>query len=130
MTLDAAYGAAHSRISIDVAVSTAVKEYATRFNGNAHKPELSQEILSRAQRYGKTVLVSRDSAIGGECEREMELEAEEEEEVEREVARMPPRKETDWNYATALTVNSPSQLSTTLKVGYNVTRRDMFSSCF
>ena len=76
-------------------------------------------MLSRAQRYGKTVFISRDSAIGGECEREMELELEEEEEVEREVEKMPPREETDWDYAAALAVNSPNQLSTTVKVGNN-----------
>lgn len=116
MTLDAAYGMGYRRISVANAVSTAVDQHTRRFNSDVHKPELSRGILSRAQRYGKTVFISRDSAIGGECEREMELELEEEEEVEREVAKMLPREETDWDYVTALAVESPSQLSTTVKV--------------
>eukprot|EP00903_Cladosiphon_okamuranus_P011180 g10551.t1 len=112
LTLDAAYGAGYRRISVDNAVATAVDQYAKRFKGDIYKPELSAGILSRVQRYGATVLMSRDSAIGGECEREIELEMEQEEEVEREVAKMTPRKETDWDYTTVLVVNSPGKLPT------------------
>lgn len=116
MTLDAAYGAGYRRISVDDAVRTTVDQLTNRFEGDVHKPKLSEGILSRARQYGRTVFVSRDSAVGGECEREMELEHEHEEEVEREVAKMPPRKETEWDYAAALTMHSPSELSTIVKV--------------
>lgn len=54
VTLDAAYGAGFRQISVDGAVRTAIEQYTTRFNVEVHKPELSEGILSRAQRYGKT----------------------------------------------------------------------------
>lgn len=116
LTLDAAYGAGCRRISVEDAVGTAVDQYTTRFNGDVHMPELSRGILSRAQQYGKTVRIPPDSVLEGECEREMELELEAEVEVEREVAKMPPREEIDWDYATALAANSPVELSATVKV--------------
>lgn len=57
------------------------------------------------------MFVSRDSALEGECEREMELELEEEEEVERQVAKMQPYEEIDWDYTAALTMHSLSEVS-------------------
>lgn len=109
MTLDAAYGRAYRQISVDSAVSVAVDQHDARFKGDVHMLEISEGIASRAGRYGKTVLVARDAAMGGECEREMELETEEEEGVERQVAKVVPREEVDWDYAAALSAISPGQ---------------------
>ncbi|CAM9957051.1 unnamed protein product, partial [Ectocarpus sp. 4 AP-2014] len=115
-TLDAAYGAGYTRATVDSAVSMSVDQFRTRCKGDVHKPQLCQEIAARASQYGKTVYTSRSSAIEGECEREMELELEEEEEVERHVAKMLPREETDWPYASVLSVESPHQLPSSAKV--------------
>eukprot|EP00752_Nemacystus_decipiens_P003638 g3353.t1 len=115
LTLDAAYGAGHRLFPVDKMVRQAVEKI-SRHKGDVHMPELSKDILSRTGRYGKTVIVSRDSALGGECEREMDLALEEEEEVEREVPKRTPRQETDWEYATALAVESLDQLLATVKV--------------
>ncbi|CAM9708595.1 unnamed protein product, partial [Scytosiphon promiscuus] len=111
LTLDDAYGAAYKQVSVHHAVSTAVTRHLARFNGDVHMPELSRGIASRAERYGKTVIVSRDANIGGECEREMELEVEEEEEVERQIAKVMPFSEVDWDFAAALSANSADQVS-------------------
>lgn len=116
LTLDAAYGKAFRQISVDNAVSVAVHHHVASFEGDVHMPELSEKIASRAGLYGKTVFVGRDAAIGGECEREMELEMEEEKEVERQVAKMSPRKELDWDYDAALLAVSPGKISSTATV--------------
>ncbi|CAM9452387.1 unnamed protein product [Ectocarpus fasciculatus] len=116
MTLDAAYGGAYRRISVHDAVSAAAGKHDARFRGDVHMPQLSKGIASRAEQYGKNVFVSRDEAIGGECEREMELEQEEEEEVERQIAKMVPRKEVDWDYAAVLSARPPSEIVDMAKV--------------
>ncbi|CAN0036131.1 unnamed protein product, partial [Scytosiphon promiscuus] len=116
LTLDDAYGAAFKQISVHHAVSTAVTRHLARFNGDVHMPELSKGIASRAERYGKSVLVSRDANIGGECEREMELEVEEEEEVERQVAKVMPFSEFDWDFAAALSAHSADQVSVQVRL--------------
>lgn len=116
LTLDAAYGAGYRPITVDDAARTVAMQYTARFKRDIHKLELFEGILSRTRLYGATEFVSRDSTLGGECEREMELELEEEEEVERQVAKMRPRKEIDWDYSAALSMHSLTEVSKIAKV--------------
>lgn len=115
LTLDAAYGAGYRPITVDDAARTVAMQYTARFERDI-KLELVEGILSRTRLYGATEFVSRDSTLGGECEREMELELEEEEEVERQVAKMRPRKEIDWDYSAALSMHSLTEVSKIAKV--------------
>ncbi|KAG1681316.1 hypothetical protein FOA52_007362 [Chlamydomonas sp. UWO 241] len=50
------------------------------------------------------------SMVDRECEREAEREEEEEEEVERQLSKLAPAEETDWDYAAALFARSPGTM--------------------
>ncbi|KAG2496538.1 hypothetical protein HYH03_005361 [Edaphochlamys debaryana] len=65
--------------------------------------EMAERIVQLAGVHGQGHAVVAGGRADEECERELEQEEEEEEEVERQVARVNPRKETDWNLAAAVT---------------------------
>ena len=60
--------------------------------------------------YGKEFTFSA-RGCDEECERELEMEIEEEEELEVEVPMMTPLQERSWDYTSALSCQSPTQLS-------------------
>ncbi|KAG1658901.1 hypothetical protein FOA52_012577 [Chlamydomonas sp. UWO 241] len=68
-----------------------------------------EQILSASQEHGEghsTVAFMADK----ECERELEREEEEEEEVECQMPKVTPAVESDWDYAAAFSVRSPTEL--------------------
>ncbi|PNH12759.1 hypothetical protein TSOC_000243 [Tetrabaena socialis] len=78
---------------------------------------LVRQVVDRSGVYGD----GHEVRAGGggadeECERELEEEEEEEQEVERQVPRVQPAAEQDWDDATALAARSPSQLDPAARV--------------
>ena len=67
-------------------------------------------ILKRVAEYGLD-FTNSTRGCDEECERELEMEIEEEEEVEVEVPLMTPMSEKPWDFKTALTCQSPIELS-------------------
>ena len=61
-----------------------------------------KQIISNCSQHGSGHSVVSGGGADEECERELEKEEEEEEEVERQVARMKPAQETDWDYRSVM----------------------------
>lgn len=101
VTLDDCYATSYKPASIKDTVSECCRRHDSE-NAESYHRTISHEIRSRAERYGTGATPSRDTAIGGECEREMELQKDAEKEAEQEAAKMEPRAETDWEYSEVL----------------------------
>ncbi|MEW5310745.1 MAG: hypothetical protein WDW38_002512 [Sanguina aurantia] len=106
------YGGALGQCSIADKVSRMGRDQFVRCEGRlTSKMQVHVDVIrQRSVQYGSSQLLRAGGAADEECERELEEEAEEEEEVEREIPRMKARPESDWDYAAALRVSSPSAL--------------------
>ena len=124
MTLQETYGSGFRPISVARAVSEARQQQRRRCKDDIHDPNMAAAIVSRSERYGNEVTVSRDASLKGECECETQVENEVmnelmkelELETELQVEVVSVSEEHDWDHASVLSATSVDRLPFTAEV--------------